>query len=246
MRSLAGLAADSEYFDNLIERATLRAELARMGLEPLLVELSVRHVPEDRVRAELEYAWWQSALEHVLRSDRALLGANTAVVDRLERDFRLVDEAHVAASGPLLAARLATQWRIGIVDHADEAAALKRALKLGDVTADQVTRIAPELTDTLVPAWIASPYDIPLIPDTVRFDVVLVADAGALSLAEAAPALRRARQVVAFGDPVTQGPPRSASPPAAPVPATSRPRTTSRSTPPACSRASPSWCRSRP
>nr|WP_274638544.1 AAA family ATPase [Microbacterium bovistercoris] len=206
VRSLAGLAADSEYFDNLIERATLRAELARMGLEPLLVELSVRHVPEDRVRAELEYAWWQSALEHVLRSDRALLGANTAVVDRLERDFRLVDEAHVAASGPLLAARLATQWRIGIVDHADEAAALKRALKLGDVTADQVTRIAPELTDTLVPAWIASPYDIPLIPDTVRFDVVLVADAGALSLAEAAPALRRARQVVAFGDPVTQQP----------------------------------------
>ena len=84
---------------------------------------------------ELEFAWWQSALERLLRSDRALLGANTAVVDRLERDFRLVDEAHAAASGPLLAAQLATQWRIGIVDEAAEAAALKHALKNGGATA---------------------------------------------------------------------------------------------------------------
>ncbi|WP_253941288.1 AAA family ATPase [Microbacterium sp. SYP-A9085] len=206
VRELAGLAADSAYFDNLIERATLRAELKELGLEPLLVELSVRHVPEDGVRAELEYAWWQSALEHLLRTDRALLGANTAIVDRLERDYRLVDEAHVAASGPLLAARLATQWRIGIVDHADEAGRLKHALKSGDITADQFVRTAPALSQTLAPAWIASPYDVPLIPDAAPFDVVLLADAGALSLVEAAPALRRARQVVAFGDPVTQRP----------------------------------------
>ncbi len=121
-------------FDNLVERATLRTELAALGLEPLLAELSVRHVPEDAVGAELEFAWWQSALEHLLRTDRALLGANTAVVDRLERDFRLVDEAHAAASGPLLAAQLATQWRIGIVDEPAEAAALKRALKNGGAT----------------------------------------------------------------------------------------------------------------
>ena len=87
--------------------------------------------PRSRVAGELEFAWWQSALEHLLRTDRALLGANTAVVDRLERDFRLVDEAHAGASGPLLASQLATQWRIGIVDEPAEAAALKRALKRG-------------------------------------------------------------------------------------------------------------------
>jgi len=58
----------------------------------------------------------------------------------------------------------------------------------------------------LAPVWLASPYDVPLIPAEPEFDVVLIADAAALSLAEAAPALRRARQVVAFGDPVTQKP----------------------------------------
>lgn len=206
VRTLAGLAAESDVFDNLKERATLRTELAAMGLEPLLLELSVRHVPEDQVAAELEYAWWQSALELLLRTDRAVLGANTSVVDRLERDFRLVDEAHAAASGPLLAAQLATQWRIGIVDHAAEADGLKRALKRGAITPAELAGVAPELSRTLAPVWLASPYEVPRIPDRVGFDVVVLADAGALCLAEAAPALRRASQVVAFGDPVTQKP----------------------------------------
>src|SRR5690606_3807381 len=44
------------------------------------------------------------------------------------------------------------------------------------------------------------------IPDSVEFDTVLLVDAAAINLAEAAPAIRRARQVVAFGDPVTQRP----------------------------------------
>ncbi|WP_229382752.1 AAA family ATPase [Microbacterium allomyrinae] len=206
VRTLAGLAADSDVFANLKERATLRSDLAALGLEPLLIELSVRHVPEEQVADELEFAWWQSALELLLRTDRAVLGANTAVVDRLERDFRLVDEAHAGASGPLLAAQLATQWRIGIVDHADEAAALKRSLKNGAITAAELAAVAPTLSRTLAPVWLASPYDVPRIPESAAFDVVVLADAGALCLAEAAPALRRGVQVVAFGDPVTQKP----------------------------------------
>lgn len=206
VRTLAGLAAESTFFDNLVERAQLRSELARLGLEQLLVELSVRHVPEERVGAELEFAWWQSALEHLLRTDRALLGANTSVVDRLERDFRLVDEAHAAAAGPLLAAQLATQWRIGIVDHADEAAALKRSLKDGLHTAQEISDAAPTLLRTLAPVWLASPYEVPDVPWDLAFDVVIVADAAALCLTEATPALRRARQVVLFGDPVVQKP----------------------------------------
>ncbi|WP_457099428.1 AAA family ATPase [Microbacterium sp. P5_E9] len=206
VRTIAGLAADSDVFDNLMERAALRSDLAALGLDGLLTDLSVRHVPEDSVGEELEFAWWQSALEHLLGTDRALLGANTAVVDRLERDFRLVDEAHAAASGPLLAAQLSTQWRIGIVDHAAEAAALKGALRDGSADAARLMAVAPTLLRTLAPVWLASPYDVPKLPDSREFDVVVIADAAALCVAEAAPALRRARQVVVFGDPVTQKP----------------------------------------
>ncbi|MFT4210468.1 MAG: AAA family ATPase [Microbacterium sp.] len=206
VRTLAALAAESTFFDNLVERTALRTELAQLGLEPLLTELSVRHAPESQVAAELEFAWWQSALEHLLRTDRALLGANTAVLDRLERDFRLVDEAHAAASGPMLAHQLATRWRIAIVDHAAESDALKQALRAGTDSPAQLVRAAPRLMGVLAPVWLASPYEVPDIPDQPPFDVVIVADAAALDVAEVAPALRRARQVVLFGDPVTQRP----------------------------------------
>ena len=206
LRTLAGLAAESDVFDNLVERATLRGELAALGLEPLLTELSVKHVPEDRVAREFEFAWWQSALEAMLRTDRALLGANTSVVERLERDFRLVDEAHAASAGPLLAAELATRWKIAIVDEAAEAVALKSALRARTATAGELVAAAPTLMRTLAPVWLASPYEVPAIPDRPEFDVVIIADAAAVCVAEAAPALRRARQIVLFGDPVTQKP----------------------------------------
>ena len=70
--------------------------------------------PEEQVAAELELAWWRSALESLLESDRALLGANTSVLDRLEADFKLVDEAHAAGSAGLLGWQLAENWNIGL------------------------------------------------------------------------------------------------------------------------------------
>lgn len=206
LRTLAGLAAESAVFDNLVERATLRGRLVELGLDGLMTELSTRHVPEDQVGAEFDFAWWQSALEAMLRTDRSLLGANTTVVDRLERDFRLVDEAHAGSAGPLLAAELATKWKIAVVDEAPEANALKHALRSGATRPSEIVHAAPTLVRTLAPVWLASPYEVPAIPADAPFDVVVIADAAALCLAEAAPALRRARQVVVFGDPVTQKP----------------------------------------
>lgn len=206
VRLLAGLAAKSEVFENLVERAQLRDKLALLGLEPLLTELSVRHVSEAQVGEELEFAWWQSFLERALQDNRSLLGANTAVVDRLERDFRLVDEAHAAMAGPLLAWQLANQWRIAIVDEPQQSQHLRRALTQPSTTTAEVVSAAPTLVDVLAPVWISSPYLVPEIPDSVEFDTVLLVDAAAINLAEAAPAIRRARQVVAFGDPVTQRP----------------------------------------
>ena len=127
--SLAGLAAESEVLTNLQERTAVLARLRDLGLDPLLLDLAKRHVPERGVAAELELAWWQSVLETMLASDKALLGANTAVLDRLEADFRLVDEAHASAAGPLLAWRLAENWKIALVDHPEEADRLKRMLR---------------------------------------------------------------------------------------------------------------------
>ncbi len=203
---LEALAAESEVLDNLQERAQVRGLLRQLQLDPLLDDLASRHVPEEQVAAELELAWWRSALDSLLATDRALLGANTSVLDRLEADFRLVDEAHAASGSQLLAWQLAENWSIGLVDWPDEAADLKRALRAGEILPRDLQEAAPHLSRAIAPIWIASPYEVPGIVDSLHFDTIVIVDAGATTLAENVGAIRRGKQIVAFGDPVTQTP----------------------------------------
>ncbi len=204
--TLAGLAAESEVLTNLQERTAVLSRLRDLGLDPLLLDLARRHVPEPAVANELELAWWQSVLESMLASDRALLGANTTVLDRLEGDFRLVDEAHASAAGAQLAWHLAENWKVGLVDHQDEAERLKRMLRSDQVRPSALHHDTPHLFRALAPIWLASPYDVADIDDAIAFDAVILVDAGSTTIAENLGAIRRARQVIAFGDPVTQTP----------------------------------------
>ncbi|MEJ3405088.1 AAA family ATPase [Rathayibacter sp. YIM 133350] len=204
--TMSGLAAESEVLANLQERTALLARLRDLGLDPLLTDLSRRHIPEEGVSNELELAWWQSALELLLAGDKALLGANTAVLDRLEADFTLVDEAHASASAGILGALLAETWKIGVVDWPEEADLLRRLLRADRVSPKVLQARAPHLSKVLAPVWLASPYDVADITDEIVFDTVMLVDAGATSFAENLGAIRRGKQVVAFGDPVTQTP----------------------------------------
>ena len=203
---LADLAADSDVLQNLQERSELVSTMRSLDLDPLLTDLAARHVPEEQIAAELELAWWRSALDSLLAGDRALLGAKTDVLERLEADFRLVDEAHASGSAQLLAWQLAENWKIGLVDWPDEAADLKQLLTVDGLTSSALQRSAPHLARSVAPIWLASPYEIDAVTDAMAFDTVLLVDAGATTVAENVGAIRRAKQVVAFGDPVTQTP----------------------------------------
>ena len=200
------LAEESEVLHNIQERTALVEELRAAHLEPLLDDLSARHVPSAQVSLELEQAWWQSVLERMLQTNKALLSANTSVLDRLEADFRLVDDAHSGANGAVLSARIADEWRVSILDHAEEARALREILRGNRVDARALIERAPNLVGVLSPVWLASPYEVHQVPDTASFDTVLLVDAGATTFVENVGAIRRAAQVVAFGDPVTQTP----------------------------------------
>jgi hypothetical protein len=204
--TLQGLAAESDVLNNLQERAALMAEVRTLQLTPLTMDLATRHVAEDQVAAELELAWWRSALESLLEADRNLLGANTGVLDRLEADFRLVDEAHAAGSAQLLSWQLAENWKIGIQDWPEEAELLRRLLRGEQLSAYELQTTAPHLSRAVAPVWLASPYEVADVPDTLPFDAVILVDAGATTLAENVGAIRRGRQLIAFGDPVTQTP----------------------------------------
>lgn len=203
---LEQLAAESDVLNNLQERSALMQQLRDLDLDDFIADLAARHVPEEQVPAELELAWWRSALDGLLVDDRALLGAKTDVLQRLEADFRLVDEAHQQGNAGLLAWQLAESWRIGIIDWPDEAAALKQLITAGALTSESLQRLAPHLSRAIAPVWLASPYEVDQVSDTMPIDVVILVDAGATTIAENVGAIRRARQVIAFGDPVTQTP----------------------------------------
>jgi hypothetical protein len=206
LKTMSGLAEESEVLDNLQERAAIRATMRELQLQPLMDDLAARHVPTEQVAAELELAWWRSVLESLLEQDRALLGANTDVLDRLESDFRLVDQAHAESGAQQLAWQLAENWKIGLVDWPEEAAALKRALGVPRLDSRDLQEAAPHLSRAIAPVWLASPYEVPAITDSLHFDSVMLVDAGAMTMAESVGAIRRGKQTIAFGDPVTQTP----------------------------------------
>lgn len=145
-------------------------------------------------------------LDSLLENDRALLGANTPVLERLEADFRLVDEAHASGSAQLLAWQLAEQWSIGIHDYPEEAAGLRDALRSGRIDSAILQEVAPRLSRTIAPVWLSSPYETSELAEELAFDALLLVDAGTITVAEGIGAIRRARQIIAVGDPVTQTP----------------------------------------
>jgi len=203
---LGRLAEESEILQSLERRQEVVDHLENWHLQPLVEDLATRHVDAHKVAAELELAWWRGALETILAKEDALLGSDQSVLERLEADYRLVDEAHRAGNAQLVAWHLSERWSLGLVDWPDEAQALKTMLKNQTASVHSLHALAPHLAHALAPVWLASPYDVHRLPATLRFDTVFVLDAGALTIPEVVGALRRAPQVVAVGDPVTQVP----------------------------------------
>jgi len=203
---LGALGEESEILHTLEDRAHITDTLTKWGLSTLVEDLADRHVDSDMVDAELELAWWKGALEHVLARNTDLLGQDATVLHRLEADYRLVDEAHVASNATRLGWQLAERWSVGLMDWPEEANWLKAALKTSTVTPATLHHSAPHLARALAPVWLASPYDVWQLPAEGVFDTVILIDAGTVTFAEASPAIRRASQVVAFADPVTQCP----------------------------------------
>ncbi len=203
---LEELAQESEILQSLERRSEVQDHLDQMHLGPLVEDLATRHIEGQAVAAELELAWWRGALETILEKEEALLGSDKDVLVRLEADFRLVGEAHAGGNAQHLAWQLAERWKLGLMDWPEEATELKKILKNQTASLHSLTSLAPHLTKALAPVWIATPYDVHHLPDTLRIDVVVVMDAGALSVAESVGSLRRGTQVVAVGDPVSQTP----------------------------------------
>ncbi|WP_394939334.1 DUF4011 domain-containing protein [Psychromicrobium sp. YIM B11713] len=198
---LAALADDRQTLENLPERTLLEENMREHGLGDLLDDLAAREVAPAQTRAELELAWWQSALEAMISGDDYLAMSDGESLRKLEAEYRLADQAHIVSGASRLRWKLASKWREAVSSPNRSSEFLKNMLKDGRISLDLLSTHAIDLLDLLVPVWTASPHIAPTaLPEQMRFDTVVLLDAESISLQAALPAIARAKQVVAFGD----------------------------------------------
>ena len=113
MERLERLVADTATLETLPERTLLIEEMREHGLGELLSDLAAREVPAGSVAAELDLAWWQSALEAMISGDDYLAMSDGDSLRRLEAEYRLADQAHIASGAARLRWQLAQKWRQG-------------------------------------------------------------------------------------------------------------------------------------
>lgn len=202
-KTLRSLSEDTKVLDNYDERSMTIQRLEEAGLGPLAVELANLHTSKEDLQSELELAWWKSALETLLERSGRSLATDSDQIIQIEKRFAAAETELIAAGTKTVAYGLAVKWRSAIENYPSEAQTLKELLKLKRAVLSEVSQLAPNIYQALVPVVLASPYEVPSTLATgERFDVTLVLDGAGSSIAENYAGLVRSNQVVVFGDDV--------------------------------------------
>ena len=199
--TLRSLAEDTAILDNYPERSMTQSRLDEAGLGALSIELAKLHTPKEALQAELELAWWKSALETLLqRSGSSLVGHHEEVIANEQR-FAKAESDLISEGSRTVSFELATRWKQALERFPSEAQTLKELLKLKRAVLSEVQTLAPNVYQALVPVVMCSPYEVPsILSKGDVFDVVLVLDGAGSSIAENYSGLIRANQAVVFGD----------------------------------------------
>jgi hypothetical protein len=202
-KTLRSLSEDTKILDNYDERSMTIQRLEEAGLGPLTVELANLHTGKEDLQAELELAWWKSALETLLERSGRSLATDSDQIVQIERRFAAAEKELIEAGSKTVAYGLSGKWKQALENHPSEAQTLKELLKLKRAVISEVGQLAPNIYQALVPVVLASPYELPTtLAKGERFDVTLVLDGAGSSIAENYAGIVRSNQVVVFGDDV--------------------------------------------
>jgi hypothetical protein len=197
---LDSLVNDTDALSNYGERSMLASQIESMGLTALRRDFAKLHVKREQLAAEFDLAWWQSLLEVLVQRDPTLLSYSAEQLDALERSFSVSDSKVIALGAKEIARTLADRWHASIASDPAATAALKEMLKAREVSLAQVYHFAGSLVSAVAPAVLVSPFEAPAALTTQRFDVAVIMDGAVSTTAENLSVLRRANQLVVFGD----------------------------------------------
>ncbi|WGW12677.1 DUF4011 domain-containing protein [Saxibacter everestensis] len=204
---LEALSDDDDALTDLPERTELDGTLRAAGLGELVADLRQRKVSHDLVAQEFELAWWASVLQAMAADDPAVGGHDGDHMRRVAADFRIADRRHIDMGSERVRWALASGWKTAISTYPDQAGVLRDALRSQTADVGPLVRRAPDVVGALAPVWVMSVLQVPaVLPTGQFFDAVIIADSARVSTPEAAPAIARAHQVIAFGDEKLLGP----------------------------------------
>lgn len=193
------LTADPSGARELPQRVALLRELREAGLEELAADLRRRHVGGELVGAELELAWWASALGVMLQREPRLGGFDPARLERLVEEERELDQRQVESLGPQAVQRLRRLRTAALAKHPEDQTSLMAAMQSGVGEFDLFA--AHPLVSRLIPVVLTSPTLVPyLVPEGRQVELLVLDAVDELPIAELVPVLARARQVVVLAD----------------------------------------------
>ena len=206
-QKLSSLATDVEILQSHFDRSQVISKLKELGLGDLTRDLAKLHTSKEHLALELDQAWWQSALESVVQRDSSALSYTPKQIHGNELRFRAAFEEQITAGARVLSATLADRWKNALSENPVEAEGLKALLKSRKASFAELNAVSPKIWPSLLPVVLVSPFHVAheLKTDS-GFDCVLILDAAGTTLAENLPSLKRAKQVLAFGDDATSAP----------------------------------------
>ncbi|OKL47847.1 hypothetical protein BSR29_04970 [Boudabousia liubingyangii] len=181
----------------------IRQRLQALGLTEFVTDIRNRAVVPELIVAELDLAWWASALNLILSAEGGFQALEGPVLDSLTASLRRLDRAQTrsltAAAGKLFRDRCNQV----ILENADELEGALLSLEAGDQGHVEATlRSYPWLTK-LLPVWIIPPVLATQLTSgkgALPIETLLLDRVEGVSAGQFVPILSRAQQVLAFGD----------------------------------------------
>ena len=199
-QKLSELATKTEPLDGYLERLPLVNQLGELGLGGLVRELCKVNPSAEQLDDEFDLAWWQSALETVVSANPGIMEYTNQQIAAIELEYEMAAQELVAQSNAFARAELSKRWKDGIASYPAQADDLRGLLRERKLDLRNASTQGRALYRSLVPAVLVSPYRVAELDPAEKFDVVIILDAASVGVAEAADALSRASQLIAFGD----------------------------------------------
>jgi hypothetical protein len=205
-QKLDELASKTQPLDRYLERLPLVTELENLGLGALVRELCKVDPSREQLDDEFDLAWWQSALETVVAANPGITEYTNQQLAANEMEYEMAAQELVAQSNSFVRSELSKRWKNAIATHPAQADDLRRLLRERKLTIKNASTRGGLLYQSLVPAVLVSPYRVSELDAAEKFDVVVILDAASVGVAEAAAALARGSQLIAFGDDIIAAP----------------------------------------